>query len=99
MVAARQQDPQRLAEAYAAIDSLVLSIDGLQPEKGHEALYAVRELSAGRVWFAQALLSSAQDEVRQLLIRARLFARRLGKPVRLWVSDKQDAFVKGVANE
>jgi len=36
MLAARQQDPQRLAEAYRDIPSLVLTIDGLQPEKGHE---------------------------------------------------------------
>jgi hypothetical protein len=33
------------------------------------------------------------------LVRARAFARRLGKPVRMWVSDKQDAFVKGIARE
>jgi hypothetical protein len=99
MVAARQQDPALLRRAYQDIDGLWLSIDGLQPEKGHEALYAVRELKANRVWFAQALLSSNQDEVRRLLVRARDMARRLGKPVRLWVSDKQDAFVKGIAGE
>ena len=42
---------------------------------------------------------SACDEVRQLLKRARQLALALGKPVKLWVSDKQDAFVKGVALE
>src|SRR5262249_53591248 len=88
-----------LRRAYRDIDSLVLSIDGLQPEKGHETLYAVRELNARRVWFAQALLSSNQDEVRRLLVRARQLAQSLGKPVRLWVSDKQDAFVQGIALE
>src|SRR5215475_15868783 len=35
LVAARQQDPQQLAAAYRRIKSLVLTIDGLQPEKGH----------------------------------------------------------------
>jgi hypothetical protein len=99
MVAARQQDAAQLWLAYRGIRSVVLSIDGLQPEKGHETLYAVRELSARRVWFAQALLSSNTDEVRRLLARAREFAQRLGKPVRLWVSDKQDAFVKGLGAE
>jgi hypothetical protein len=99
MLAARQQDPQQLAKAYAKIDSLVLSIDGVQPEKGHETLYTVREFNARRIWFAQSLLSSNQDEVRRLLVRARDWARRLGKPVRLWLSDKQDAFVKGIALE
>jgi hypothetical protein len=82
--------------AYRDVSALWLSIDGLQPEKGHETLYAVRELSAGRIWFAQALLSSNTDEVRRLLARARGMAQTLGKPVRLWISDKQDAFVKAV---
>jgi hypothetical protein len=99
MVAARQQDFALLQLAYRDINSVVLSIDGLQPEKGHEVLYAVRELNAGRVWFAEALLCSSTDEVRRLLVRAREFAQRLGKSVRLWISDKQDAFVKGIASE
>jgi hypothetical protein len=98
MVAARQQDFTLLQLAYRDIGSVVLSIDGLQPEKGHEALYAVRELNAGRVWFAEALLSSTAEEVRRLLARAREMAQRLGKPVRLWISDKQDAFVTGIAS-
>jgi len=99
MLAARQQDPQQMAKAYAEFDSLVLSIDGVQPEKGHETLYTVREWTAKRIWFAQSLLSSNQDEVRRLLIRAREWAEQLGKPVRLWLSDKQDAFVAGIALE
>ena len=43
MLAARQQDPERLADDYREyIAGLVLTIDGLQPEKGHETLYVVR---------------------------------------------------------
>jgi hypothetical protein len=97
LLAARQQDFAQWQQAYQDIDALVLSIDGLQPEKGHETLYAVRELKARRVWFAEALLSSNQDEVNRLLRRAQGLAQQLGKPVRLWLSDKQDAFVKGIA--
>lgn len=65
MRAARQQDPAQLVEAYRDIESLVLTIDGLQPEKGHETLYVVRELMRKRVWFAEPLLSSATQEVRR----------------------------------
>jgi hypothetical protein len=97
MVAARQQDRQQLRDAYRNIDSLVLTIDGLQPEKGHETLYTVREVNAKRVWFAEALLSSSTGEVCRLLERARAMAESLAKPVQLWMSDKQDAFVKGIA--
>src|SRR5919199_1116589 len=99
MLAARQHDPQQLAAAYANVNAVILSIDGLQPEKGHETLYVVRELERQRVWFAEALLSSATAEVQQLLAQARSWAEGLGKPVRLWISDKQDAFVRGIAAE
>jgi hypothetical protein len=99
LVAARLPDAQQGAWAYRRIKSLVLTIDGLQPEKGHETLYVVREVNAKRVWFAEALLSSSTDEVRRLLVRAREWAERLGLPVKLWLSDKQDAFVKGIAQE
>src|SRR5262245_9694852 len=99
MLAARHRDPQQLGATYAQVDALILAIDGLQPEKGHETLYVVRELARKRVWFAEALLSSATTEVQQLLVQARTWAERLGKPVRLWLSDKQDAFVQGIAAE
>ena len=99
MLTARQQDPQGVAAAYRNVAALILSIDGLQPEKGHETLYVVRELNAKRMWFAEALLSSNADEVRRLLMQARAWATRLGLPVHLWLSDKQDAFVTGIAAE
>ncbi len=38
MGAARQQDAAVLADAYRDIDAVILSSDGLQPEKGHETL-------------------------------------------------------------
>ena len=81
------------------MEALVLSIAGLQPEKGHETLYGVRELNAKRLWFAEALRSSGAEEVRRLLIQARAWATQLGLPVHLWLSDKQEAFVTGIAAE
>ena len=99
MRAARQQDPQRLATAYADVDAVILAIDGLQPEKGHETLDVVRELEKKRVWCAEALLSSATAEVQHLLAQARSWAERLGTPVRLWISETQEAFVCGIAAE
>jgi len=99
LLAARQHDPHLLAAAYADVEAVSLAIDGLQPEKGHETLYVVRELERKRVWFAEPLLSSATTEVQQLLVQARVWAEQLGKPVRLWMSDKQDAFVRGIAAE
>ncbi len=78
---------------------LALSIDGIQPEKGHETVYVVRELRAQRVWFAESLLSSATPEIQGLIRRARLLGEQLETPVCGWISDKHDAFVTAIAAE
>jgi hypothetical protein len=99
MLAARQQDSEVLRRQYQGVEQIILSIDGLQPEKGHETLYVVRELTQKRVWFAEALISATADEVRRLIAQAREWAAALGKSVALWLSDRQDAFVTGIAAE
>ena len=99
LLAARQQDPASLRRHYESADRLVLSIDGLQPEKGHETLYVVRELTGKRVWFAEALLSATADEVRRLIAKAKRWADDPGEPVVLWITDRQDAFATSTAAE
>ncbi|HMB07287.1 MAG TPA: hypothetical protein VKP69_26600, partial [Isosphaeraceae bacterium] len=99
MVAARQQDPEHLRQSYEGVDEIILSIDGLQPEKGHETLYVVRGLTQKRVWFAEPLISASDDEVRRLIVTAKEWVQSLGKTVTLWISDKQEAFVTGIAAE
>jgi len=99
MVAARRQDPEARLRQNEAVDEIILSIDGLQPEKGHETLSVVRELTRERVWFAEALISATADEVRRLIAQAKGWAEALGKPVAPWSSDRQGAFVTGIAAE
>jgi len=99
MLAARQQDPEALRRQYRSAGEIILCIDGLQPEKGHETLYVVRELTQKRIWFAEPLISATADEVRHLIAQAKRWADALGTPVALWLSDKQEAFVTGIAAE
>jgi hypothetical protein len=99
MLAARQEDPKVLRRQYKSVDEIILSIDGLQPEKGHETLYVVRELTQKRVWFGEALISGTADEVLPLIVKAKKWAESLNKKVALWLSDRQDAFVTGIAAE
>jgi hypothetical protein len=99
MLAARQQDAELLRREYPAGAEIILCIDGLQPEKGHETLYVVRELTRKRVWFAEPLLSATAAEVRRLVRKAKQWAESLGTPVGLWMSDKQEAFVTAIAAE
>ena len=51
------------------------------------------EIRKQRVWLEDDLLSSTHAEILKLRRRAKELAQRLKKPVRAWVSDKQDAFV------
>ena len=99
MFAARKQDHEALRRQCESVDEIILSIDGLQPEKGHETLYVVRELTQKRVWFAEALISATSVEVRRLIAKAKEWSELLGKPVGLWLSDKQDACVTGIRAE
>ncbi len=99
MVAAWHQDFDQLCAVYRASPDLVLTIDGIQPEKGHETLYVVRELRQQRVWFAETLLSSSTAEIRKLIARAKQMVQCLDKPVCGWMSDKQAAFVTTIAAE
>jgi hypothetical protein len=99
MLAARQQDPRILRRPYESVEEIILSSDGLQPEQGHETLSVVRELTEKRVWFAEALISAPAPEVRRLIARAKEWAVELGQPVALGLSDRQDAFVTGIAAE
>jgi hypothetical protein len=59
----------------------------------------VRALACKRRWFAAPLWARAPAEVQPRLAQARLGAERVGTPVRRWRSEKQDAFVRGIAAE
>jgi hypothetical protein len=97
MRAARQQAPQLVAAASQHVDAWVVSLDGLQPEKGHDTLDVVRELHAKRLWLAEARLSRQADAVRRRLMQARAWATPVGLPVHRWLSDTHAAFVTGIA--
>lgn len=99
MVAARRSDLTLMKEEYRDCKHIILSIDGLQPEKGHEVLYVVREVKKGRIWFAEALVSSSAKEIARIIHKAKDWTEQMGLTVDAWVSDKQDAFVTTIASE
>ncbi len=99
MVAKRYQNFDNLQQVYKDTRRVILSIDGLQPEKGHETLYVVRDLVKNRVWFAEPLLSSSTEEVCRIFQRTKEWAQKIGVKVEGWMSDKQSALVQGVSRE
>jgi hypothetical protein len=50
---------------------VILGIDGLQPDAGHEVLWVIREVISGEVLVARAQLSSSQQDLSGLLREAK----------------------------
>src|SRR5512135_1234000 len=74
---------------------LILALDGLQPDKGHEVLGVVREVLSGEILLARSLLVSGREELRGLLREALVGLE--GVPVKGVISDGQLAVRQAVA--
>src|SRR5918998_245696 len=77
----------------AAACQVVLAIDGLQPDVGHEVLWVLRDVLSGEVLLARSLLSSCQGDLAQLIgeVKAALPA-----PIAGVVSDGQTSIRNAV---
>jgi hypothetical protein len=86
-------DTTRLRRATAAAGRVVLAIDGLQPDVGHEVLWVLRDVLSGEVLLARSLLSSTQDDLAKLIGEVK---EVLEVPIVGVVSDGQDSIRKAV---
>jgi hypothetical protein len=87
-------DAARLRRITAAAGRVVLAIDGLQPDVGHEVLWVLRDVLSGEVLLARSLLSSCRDDLAELL---REVKAALPVPIAGVVSDGQTSIRKAVA--
>ena len=87
-------DPRRLRPLLAAQKRVVLALDGLQPDVGHEVLWVVRDCLSGHILLARSLLSARRQDLAELLAQAVAAA---GVPVVGVVSDGQQSIRKAVA--
>jgi hypothetical protein len=86
-------DTARLRRITAAAGRVVLAIDGLQPDVGHEVLWVLRDALSGEVLLARSLLSSTRDDLARLLAEVK---GALAVPIVGVVSDGQDSIRKAV---
>ena len=80
---------QRLTEQ----GQVILALDGLQPDMGHEVLWVIRDCLSGEILLARALLSASQDDLAALLGEV---VAQLPVPVAGVVSDGQQSIRKAV---
>jgi hypothetical protein len=85
---------QRMKELLTSQGSVILSIDGLQPDVGHEVLWVIGDCLSGEILLARALLSSTQGDLTAVLREVKAM---LPVPVRGIISDGQETIRSAVA--
>jgi hypothetical protein len=93
LLATSLTDSGRLRTLLVKQGRMILAIDGLQPDAGHEVLWVVRECISGEVLLARSLLSSTAADLMALL---REVASAVGVPVVGVVSDGQSSIRRAV---
>jgi hypothetical protein len=77
-------DQRRLRERLREQGRVLLALDGLQPDVGHEVVWVVRDCLSGEVLLARSLLSATQEDLGALL---REVQQALPVPIRGVLSD------------
>src|SRR5258708_8476464 len=71
LVSVHLQNKDRLQNRFREQKRVILALDGLQPDVGHEVLWVIREVLSGEILLARALLSSSQEALAVLLREAK----------------------------
>jgi hypothetical protein len=87
-------DRQRLHALLSMQRRVVLAIDGLRPDVGHDVLWILRDCLSGEVLLAKSLLSATIQDLQGLLTEVR---QALPVPITGAVSDGQDTIRKAIA--
>jgi hypothetical protein len=87
-------DPERLEPLLRDQRRVILAIDGLQPDVGHEVLWVLRDCLSGEILLARSLLSSTAKDLAGLITEVH---QALPVPITGVISDGQDSIRKAVA--
>jgi hypothetical protein len=85
---------RRLRRMLKDQGGVILALDGLQPDVGHEVLWVVRDCLSGQILLARSLLSATAKDLVPLL---REVVEAVGAPVLGVVSDGQTSVRRAVA--
>jgi hypothetical protein len=86
LVATALADDDRLRAVLARQGRVILALDGLQPDVGHEVLWVLRDCLSGEVLLARSLLSATSADLAALVAEV---AATIGVPITGVVSDGQ----------
>jgi hypothetical protein len=94
LLAVSLTDDRRLRNVLASQRQVILAIDGLQPDVGHEVLWVLRDVLSGAILLARGLLSGRQQDLADLLTTVKA---NCPVPIAAVVSDGQHSIRKAVA--
>jgi hypothetical protein len=94
LVALSLQDTLRLQRITQVRGRVILALDGLQPDVGHEVLWVLRDCLSGEVLLARSLLSATQDDLAKLLQEVK---RALQVPIVGVITDGQPSIRAAVS--
>lgn len=95
LLALHLADQQRLQTRLADQGQVILALDGLQPDVGHEVLWVLRDCLSGEILLARSLLSATEADLVPLLAEVR---DALPVPIRGVISDGQHSIRRAVAS-
>jgi hypothetical protein len=93
LLAVSLTEGERLRGLLASQGRVILALDGLPPDGGHEVLWVVRDCLSGEVLLARSLLSGTAADLAPLL---REVAEAVGVPVAGVISDGQTSIRRAV---
>lgn len=93
LVAIHLGESERLQALLQKQGRVILALDGMQPDVGHEVLWLIRDCLSGEVLLARSLLSAEGEALAALLLEVK---ENLPVPIVGVVSDGQRSIRKGV---
>ncbi len=97
LVALRVMDHERIKARLQKQGRVILAIDGLQPDVGHEVLWVVRDCLSEEILLARPLLSSSQGDLTTLLTEVKEQLDQLKVAVKGVISDGEETIGSAVA--
>jgi hypothetical protein len=98
LLALHLADTKRLKERLKNQQQVILALDGLQPDVGHEVLWVLRDCCSGEVLVARSLLGATEEDLVPLLEEAASLCRTLEIPIKGVITDGQRSVRNAVAS-
>src|SRR6266699_5399837 len=97
LVSLHLTDQERIKTRLQKQSQVILALDGLQPDVGHEVLWVVRDCRSEEILLARPLLSSSQGDLTTLLTEVKEQLDQLKVPVTGVISDGEETIGSAVS--